>query len=62
MDNPKTLISNFLFKPCKIEPLENLDGVITSICFSPKGFEIQVRYYLDGEQKTNWFYDFEIFM
>lgn len=62
MDSLKKIINNFLFKKCKIEPLENLDGTITAICFSPKALEIQVRYYIDGKQETSWFYDFEILM
>lgn len=50
----------FLFRRCLIIPLENYRGIITSICANNRGFEFQVRYYIDGEQKTEWFYDFEI--
>lgn len=56
----KDLIQNLLFQKCKIEPLENLEGIITSVLLNGNGFQFHVRYYIDGEQKTEWFYDFEI--
>lgn len=47
-------------KPCKIKPFENLDGIIIAIFITKKGVEYQVRYYLNGEQKTDYFFDWEI--
>jgi hypothetical protein len=56
----ETDIKELLFKPCLILPLENQKGIITSLIYSYKGTEFQVRYYFDGGQRSEWFYDFEI--
>jgi hypothetical protein len=53
-------ISELLFKPCKIKPFEDLEGVITALNQSKKGTELQVRYFLNGDYKTDWFFDFDI--
>ena len=55
-------ISEILFKPCHIIPFEYLEGVITALNQSKKGTELQVRYFLNGEYKTDWFFDFDIEM
>lgn len=47
-------------KKCKIIPFENLDGIITGIYISKKGIEYQIRYYMNCEQKIEYFFDFEI--
>lgn len=47
-------------KPCEIMPFENLKGIILAIYITKKGVEYQVRYYLNGEQKTEYFFDWEI--
>ena len=60
MEIKKQISEKILFHPCKIKPLENYSGVIVSVCANQKGFEYQVRYYFDGSQRTEWFYDFEI--
>lgn len=45
---------------CKIKPLEDLKGTIIGIYINRKGTEYQVRYYFNGEQKTDYFFDWEI--
>ena len=49
-------------KPCLITPFENLKGTILAIFITKKGIEYQVRYYLDGNQNTDYFFDWEIQM
>ena len=49
-----------IYKKCKIIPFEDLDGVITAINQSKAGTELQVRYFLNGEYKKEWFFDFDI--
>ena len=53
-------INELVFKPCIIKPFENLDGMIVALNQSKKGTELQVRYFLNGEYKLDWFYDFDI--
>ena len=53
-------IHKCLFQPCEIVPLESLNGVIVAINFSKKGTELQVRYFIDGEYRVEWFYDFDL--
>lgn len=53
-------ISKNLMKPCKILPFENLEGIIVGENHSKEGVELQVRYFLHGEYKKEWFYDFDI--
>ena len=53
-------ISSFVYKKCKILPFENLDGVIIAMNQSKEGTELQVRYFLNGEYKKEWFFDFDI--
>ena len=52
-------MKKILFKYCRIKPLE-IKGVIVGIYITTKGTEYQVRYYWNGEQKTEYFFDFEI--
>ena len=47
-------------KFCEIIPFENLKGTILAVFITKKGVEYQVRYYLNGEQKTEYFFDWEI--
>jgi len=47
-------------KDCTIIPFENLKGTIIAIFITKKGVEYQVRYYADFEQKTEYFFDWEI--
>ena len=56
----ETDLRDLIFKKCKIKPLEDFEGTITSLTISYKGAELQVRYYFNGVQNTNWFYDSEI--
>ncbi len=56
MSDYKDLIN----KSCKIIPFEMLEGTIIAVFITKKGVEYQVRYYLDGEQKTDYFFDWEI--
>jgi len=56
----KEFMNNLIFKKCKIEPLNNIEGTIISTCVDSKGFKLQVRYFIDNESKQDWFYDFEI--
>ncbi len=51
---------NLINSPCKIKPFEDLDGIIIAVFITKKGVEYQVRYYLNGEQKTDYFFDWEI--
>lgn len=56
MDNYESLINT----SCLITPLEDLKGTIIAVYITRKGIEYQVRYYLNGEQKTEYFFDWEI--
>jgi len=56
MNNYEDLIN----KPCKIIPFEYLKGVLLAVFITKKGVEYQVRYYLNGEQKTEYFFNWEI--
>ncbi len=53
-------ISDLLYKDCIIKPLENYEGKIIAINQSKKGTELQVRYFINGEYRTEWIYDFDI--
>lgn len=53
-------ISTLIFRQCVIKPFENLEGVIVGLNQSKKGTELQVRYFLNGEYKLEWFFDFDI--
>lgn len=52
-------LESFINKECKIKPLE-LKGIIIALYITKKGVEYQVRYYWNGEQKTEYFFDWEI--
>ena len=56
----KIAINKILFKKCYITPFENLEGVIVGLNQSRKGTELQIRYFLNGEYRTEWFYDFDV--
>lgn len=47
-------------KSCKIIPFENLTGTIIGIYITKKGIEYQVRYYSNFEQKTEYFFGWEL--
>lgn len=52
--------SKIIYKNCIIKPFENLEGKIIAITQSKRGTELQVRYFLNGEYKIEWFFDFDI--
>lgn len=56
----KSKFFDLIEKPCKIKPFENLSGTIIAVYITKKGIEYQVRYYLDGEQRTDYFFEWEI--
>lgn len=45
---------------CIIKPFDDLEGTIIAVFITKKGVEYQVRYYLNGAQKTDYFFDWEI--
>lgn len=51
---------NLLYKDCFIVPFERLPEKIVAINISKKGVEYQVRYYLNGEYKLEWLFDFDL--
>lgn len=51
---------NLIEKPCKIIPFENLTDTIIGIYITKKGIEYQVRYYSNFEQKTEYFFGWEL--
>lgn len=53
-------INPIIYKKCKIVPFENLDGVIIAMNQSKEGTELQVRYFLNGAYKKEWFFDFDV--
>lgn len=57
MDIP---INELLYKKAKIVPFDNLEGVIVAINQSKKGTELQIRYFLNGEHRIEWFFDFDV--
>ena len=44
------------YRSCEIIPFEKLKGTIIAVFITKKGVEYQVRYYLNGEQKTEYFF------
>ncbi len=54
----KTLIDT-INQPCIIKPFE-INGHIIAIFITKKGVEYQCRYYLNGEQKSEYFFNWEI--
>lgn len=50
----------YLFQDCRIIPLENQPGKITGIGLFHTGLQFKVRYFIDGQYKEDWFYDFDI--
>lgn len=53
-------LKKYLYQDCKIKPLENQGGVITGIGLFHTGLQFKVRYFIDGQYKEEWFYDFDI--
>lgn len=53
-------ISDLIYKDCIIKPFENYPGKIVAVNQSKKGTELQVRYFINGEYKLEWLYDFDI--
>ena len=53
-------INEILYKPCLIKPLDDLEGVIIALNQSKKGTELQIRYFINGEHRLEWFFDFDI--
>jgi hypothetical protein len=49
-----------LFKEVKIKPLENLQAVIVAVAMGFNGLTYQLRYYIDGTQHEDWFYEWEV--
>ena len=49
-----------LFQPCVITKLDDHEGLIVSINHERCGSMILVRYYMYGQIRHDWFYDFEI--
>lgn len=55
-----TVQKELLYSPCKILPLEDLKGVIVGVAINKHGIEFQVRYFIDGEYRIEWFHFFDI--
>ena len=55
-------INDIIYKSCLIKPLDDLEGVIVALNQSKKGTELQVRYFINGEHRLEWFFDFDIFL
>ena len=53
-------LNECIYKPCFIKPLDNLEGVIIALNQSKKGTELQIRYFINGEHRIEWFFDFDI--
>lgn len=51
--------SDLIFNSCLIKPL-NIKGNIVGIFITSKGTEFQIRYYWNAEQKTEYFFDWEV--
>ena len=49
-------IHPYIYKTCVIKPLDDLKGVIVAMNQSKKGTELQVRYFLNGEHRLEWFF------
>lgn len=49
----------YINKNCKIIPFD-CRGTIIGVYITGKGIEFQVRYYMNGEQKTDYFFEWEI--
>ena len=60
MTELKDVIDDLINHDCEIKPFEYLKGTIIAIFITKKGIEYQVRYYMNGEQKTDYFFDWEI--
>lgn len=53
-------LSKYLYQECEITALEDQSGVITAIGLFHTGLQFKVRYFIDGQYKEEWFYDFDI--
>jgi hypothetical protein len=62
MSKVKDVIDDVINCDCEIKPFEYLKGTIIAIFITKKGIEYQVRYYMNGEQKTDYFFDWEIIL
>ena len=62
MNEIKDVIDDVINHDCEIKPFEYLKGTIIAIFITKKGIEYQVRYYMNGEQKTDYFFDWEIIL
>lgn len=52
-------VQEYIYAKCKIKELEAV-GHITAVFITKRGVEYQVRYYIEGEQREQYFFDFEI--
>ena len=59
-DKCRSHLKKYLYQYCKIIPLENQEGVITGIGMFYTGLQFKVRYFIDGQYKEEWFYDFDV--
>ena len=56
------LTQEYLYRTCKLKPLENLPARIIAIVINKYGVLFQAKYYLNGEVKTDYFNDFEVLL
>lgn len=55
-----TEVQDLFLRKAKIVPFEDIEGVITTLSYGIGGLQLNVRYYLDGQQKEDWFFPEEL--
>ena len=49
-------VQDLFLRKVEIVPFEDVEGVITTLTYGIGGLQLNVRYYLDGQQKEDWFF------
>lgn len=52
--------TEWIGRVCEILPMEKLEGRVLAIVISRQGIEYQVRYILNGDCKTEYFFEDEV--
>ena len=55
-----TEVQDLFLRKVEIVPFEDVEGTITTLTYGIGGLQLNVRYYLDGQQKEDWFFPEEL--
>jgi hypothetical protein len=53
-------VQDLFLRKVEIVPFEGVEGTITTLTYGIGGLQLNVRYYLDGQQKEDWFFTEEL--